>query len=121
MSNPNQNQSKPPMPVAAAPAQPADDPLIIAMVTTRQTISIGSHGGTEWSIRAMVNSVHHNKLRFEECPEGIRIIFANKQVPLYEEHTVYAGNIADVCRVPLSSLKPEAQEAWKKCQNEVRR
>jgi|SRR5882757_4513188 len=109
------------MPVAAAPAQPADDPLIIAMVTTRQTISIGSHGGTEWSIRAMVNSVHHNKLRFEECPEGIRIIFANKQVPLYEEHTVYAGNIADVCRVPLSSLKPEAQEAWKKCQNEVRR
>ncbi len=101
-------------------AQPAEsDPLIISGVTFMRPVTIGGYAVESWSVQGSQQNQYHGKSRVEECPEGVRIFYRAGDV--YEERTVYAAAISDVCRTPLSRLNDAQRETWQRLQREIRR
>lgn len=98
---------------------PKDDPLVISYVKLMTTIDVGNHGIDAWSITAAAVTQHHGRIRVQPTNDGLLLIY--KAGNVYQEHTIYRANIADVCRVPLSSLPAPTREAWERAEKEVRR
>ena len=103
----------------AAPPKPEADPLVIAHVKLNTLITLGSTATDSWSLTESPSSLIYGRVRVEPWERGL--MFFYKAGDVYQEHTVYESNLADVCRVPLSSLPPAVRETWKKAEKAVRR
>lgn len=108
-------------PIAAVQRDPDafSDPLIISGVTFLTPVTIGGYAHESWSVQGSAQNQYHGKTRVEECLEGVRFFYLAGAV--YEERTVYAAAIADVCRIPLSRLSDAQKASWEKAQKEIRR
>lgn len=104
---------------AARDATSDPDPMIISGVTFTRPVTIGGYAHESWSVQGSQQNQYHGKSRVEECLEGVRFFY--KAGDIYEERTVYAAAIADVCRIPLSRLNEAQRTTWHRLQAEIRR
>lgn len=94
--------------------------MVISFVKFHTAIPLGPLEVEEWSIGNGPSSHHHGRVRIQEKNGGgLLVIF--KAGNVYQEHTVGEGNLADVCRVPLSSLDDALRAALERAEKEVRR
>lgn len=100
--------------------KPEADPMVISYVRFHTSIALGPLEVEAWALADAPSPHHHGRVRIQERNGG-GILVIYKAGAVYQEHTIGEGNLADVCRVPLSSLGAPLRAAWERAEKEVRR